>query len=437
MIWDLIPNVIDENTATTIFNTGKTINFLKKCCSHDYQIDLPFVDPKALIRPGDFSVVFPEEFRHWLRSASEMAHRELKNVLFDKFKMKTHLSAVKRFMLMGQGEFIHNLMDSLSTQLSLPAHQIYKHNLREVIEGALRSSNTQYLESDIAGRVSARLLENGNDGWDVFSLDYVIDTPLNTLLSPEAMNSYAKIFNLLWKIKRIDHSLNQVWRMHTEEKGAHNKSDRAKLHLSHLLRYAMAHFVTNVLSYIMVTIEAAWESFMKDLDTAKNFDEVLKMHDKLLVELLDITFLSPKTKSINTALFSVFQIIYRYKVTQDKLLADYRGHVERVREHALHKKAATKSFLQASEFPVPVFETDAIKKIVELKELYHKAFKQFCDLTTKADDKLTFLNFRLDFSEYYELLFVRVHTGLFRSTTTSELGRDGLLCMLLSFHEAC
>jgi hypothetical protein len=26
----------------------------------------------------------------------------------------------------------------------------------------------------------------------------------------------------------------------------------------------------------------------------------------------------------------------------------------------------------------------------------------------KADEKLNFLNFRLDFSEYYELLFVRV-----------------------------
>lgn len=45
----------------------------------------------------------------------------------------------------------------------------------------------------------------------------------------------------------------------------------------------------------------------------------------------------------------------------------------------------SKNLLQSDDYPPPVFETDSIKKIVELKELYQKAFKQFCDLTTKAD----------------------------------------------------
>ena len=229
--------------------------------------------------------------------------------------MKTHLDAVKRFLLMGQGEFIHNLMETLSGQLDQPTHQIYKHNLVDSIRSAITSSNTQYLEADIINRVSARLLEGGGDGWDTFSLDYIIDAPLNTLLSPEAMKNYLRIFNLLWKIKRVDHSLNQVWLSHAKEtQRVRGKDEQGKFHLSHLLRYAMMHFVTNVFSYIMVTIESAWENFMKDLDRASNFDEVLQMHDKLLVELLDITFLSSRTRSIHTALFSVFQIIYRFKI---------------------------------------------------------------------------------------------------------------------------
>lgn len=103
MIWDMIPNLIDEQTALTIFNTGKTINFLKKCCNHDYQIELPFIDPRQMIKPNDQSTNFPEEFKIWLRSASEMAHAQLKGVLFSKFKMREHLDAVKRFLLMGQG----------------------------------------------------------------------------------------------------------------------------------------------------------------------------------------------------------------------------------------------------------------------------------------------------------------------------------------------
>jgi gamma-tubulin complex component 3 len=146
------------------------------------------------------------------------------------------------------------------------------------------------------------------------------------------MRSYLRIFNLLWKIKRVDHSLNQVWFSHAKEtQTLKTKDDRNKFHLCHLLRYAMMHFVTNIYSYIMVTIESAWENFIHNLDKASNFDEVIQMHDKLLLELLDITFLSARTKSINTALFSVFQIIYRFKISQDKLLADYREHTERLR----------------------------------------------------------------------------------------------------------
>ena len=117
---------------------------------------------------------------------------------------------------MGQGEFIHNLMDNLSRELDQPAHLIYKHNLIGIIEGALRSSNTQYLNPDILNRVSVRLLEGGGDGWDIFSLDYVIDAPLSTLLSPDAMKSYLRIFNFLWRIKRVDYSLNQVWLAHAK-----------------------------------------------------------------------------------------------------------------------------------------------------------------------------------------------------------------------------
>jgi hypothetical protein len=48
------------------------------------------------------------------------------------------------------------------------------------------------------------------------------------------------------------------------------------------------------------------------------------MHDSLINELLDITFLTPKNKNINQSLFNVFQLIFRFKISQDKLLDDYR-----------------------------------------------------------------------------------------------------------------
>jgi hypothetical protein len=147
---------------------------------------------------------------------------------------------------------------------------------------------------------------------------------------------------------------------------------------------------------------------MHNLDKAANFDEILVMHERLLTELLDITFLSPRTKNINTTLFNVFQLIYRFKISQNKLLEDYREYTERLRDYNMRKKAASKNITSGDDLHLPVFETDAGRKIKDMKELYDKAFKQFSNLIKKEEEKLTFLNFRLDFSEYYEFLFVRV-----------------------------
>jgi hypothetical protein len=50
------------------------------------------------------------------------------------------------------------------------------------------------------------------------------------------------------------------------------------------------------------------------------------MHDNLVNELLDITFLTSKNKNIAQSLLSIFDFIIRFKISQDKLLDDYRDY---------------------------------------------------------------------------------------------------------------
>jgi Gamma tubulin complex component C-terminal len=54
-----------------------------------------------------------------------------------------------------------------------------------MVEGALRSSNAQYDPSFILDRIGVRLLEAtpGDTGWEVFSLDYKVDAPINAVVS--------------------------------------------------------------------------------------------------------------------------------------------------------------------------------------------------------------------------------------------------------------
>ena len=52
---------------------------------------------------------------------------------------------------------------------------------------------------------------HGEIGWDVFTLEYKVDAPIDTVLDPAAMVQYLRLFNHLWKVKRIESTLNTSW----------------------------------------------------------------------------------------------------------------------------------------------------------------------------------------------------------------------------------
>lgn len=122
--------------------------------------------------------------------------------------------------MLGQGDFIQNLMDLLVNELKKPAGQLYKYALLGILETAVRASNAYYNDSQFLDRLDVKLLEAspGDNGWDIFSLDYKVDAPINTVLTPEVIQGYLRVFNLLWRLKRVEHALNSTWVQQTKKK---------------------------------------------------------------------------------------------------------------------------------------------------------------------------------------------------------------------------
>jgi Gamma tubulin complex component C-terminal len=52
---------------------------------------------------------------------------------------------------------------------------------------------------------------HGEIGWDVFTLEYKADAPIDTVLDPDSMTKYLRLFNHLWKMKRIEGALSKGW----------------------------------------------------------------------------------------------------------------------------------------------------------------------------------------------------------------------------------
>ena len=109
------------------------------------------------------------------RNQGGAAHSRLLELMQERYQLRTHLSALKKFLLLGQGDFVVWLMDMLQPELDKAADEMYHHSLTGMLDGALRSSNAQFEPPEVLDRIGVRLLKaSANDrGWQVFSLTYV------------------------------------------------------------------------------------------------------------------------------------------------------------------------------------------------------------------------------------------------------------------------
>lgn len=88
-------------------------------------------------------------------------------------------------------------------------------------------------------------------GWDMFSLDYRVTPPLDTIFTKDVLRVYVRIFKHLWRIKRVDSMLDTTWMKHQELARSIAKSKRndaskkftSILHKCNLLRNEVWHFL--------------------------------------------------------------------------------------------------------------------------------------------------------------------------------------------------
>jgi gamma-tubulin complex component 3 len=103
---EMIPSFINKVLAKKIFLIGKSLNFIRHVCG---EISYTGVENNTdQLYYGDLKKM--EESIHEVYTQSS---RRLSELLFEKYKLREHLEAIKNFLLLGQGDFVQNLMDAL------------------------------------------------------------------------------------------------------------------------------------------------------------------------------------------------------------------------------------------------------------------------------------------------------------------------------------
>ncbi|KAF5737356.1 putative gamma-tubulin complex component [Tripterygium wilfordii] len=430
----MLPSFISQSLAQHILRTGKSINFLRVCCDDHGWADAA-TDAAAAAgtttRRGSLGYGETDALESLVAEAAKRIDRHLLDVMYNRYKFKEHCLAIKRYLLLGQGDFVLYLMDIVGPDLSEPANTISSFKIAGLLETAIRSSNAQYDDPDILDRLRVKMMPHGTGdrGWDVFSLEYDARVPLDTVFTESVMARYLRIFNFLWKLRRVEHALIGAWKtMKPNCITSHSftKLQQAvKLQLLSTLRRCqvlwndMNHFVTNLQYYIMFEVlEVSWSNFSNEMEVARDLDDLLAAHEKYLHSIVEKSLLGERSRTLYKSLFVLFDLILRFRSHADRL---YEGIYEfqartmesqdknKSRRNGSDKSSEPGSWIgegrkaltqRAGEFLGNMGqELDAIDK--EYKLLLDNFLSQ---LPVQQHIDLKLLLFRLDFTEFYSRL---------------------------------
>ncbi len=282
---EMVPSIITNEFAEKVFLIGKSLHFIRHSCGDAQWVESYSKESSKELRYGDTATL-----ESWIDDAYKTTMRRLIHLMTTKFHLFEHLQALKNYILLGQGDFIALLMESLAANLDRPAGAQYRHTLTAQLEHAIRGSNAQYDSQEVLRRLDARMLQlsHGDIGWDCFTLEYKIDAPVDVVVSDWGNRQYLKVFNFLWRVKRVEFALASTWRKATTgSRGVLQTRHRAVRETWHATRgflAEMVHFVGQLQYYILFeVIESSWTELQERLHREDaTLDDVITAHAKYL-----------------------------------------------------------------------------------------------------------------------------------------------------------
>ncbi|XP_059646423.1 gamma-tubulin complex component 3 [Cornus florida] len=434
----MLPSFISQSLAQRILRTGKSINFLRVCCEDRGWADAATEAAAAAgttTTRGGLGYGETDALESLVTEAAKRIDKHLMDVIYKQYKFKEHCLAIKRYLLLGQGDFVQYLMDIVGPELSEPANTISSFKLAGLLESAVRSSNAQYDDPDILDRLRVKMMphNSGDRGWDVFSLEYDARIPLNTVFTESVMSRYLRIFNFLWKLRRVEHALIGAWKTmkpncvtsHFSSKLPH----AVKLQLlltsrrCQVLWDEMNHFITNLQYYIMFEVlEVSWSNFSNEMEVAKDLDDLLAAHEKYLHSIVEKSLLGERSQTLYKTLFVLFDLILRFRSHADRLYEGIHELQARTLDNTLSIRDKAKSLRRSNDRTSEPgsWVSEGRKAITQRGGEFLRNMEQDIDATGKEFSSLLegfisqlpvqqhidlkFLFFRLDFTEFYSRL---------------------------------
>lgn len=417
----MLPVFISDDQAKKILVTGKSINFIREVCQdlsnmpsrNVMQRTLENIDPEAL-----FTTELSVELHNIIDSAYHDTSDKVLNIMRGQNRLIEHMQAFRRYLLLGQGDFIRHLLELLAPELSKPATEIYPHTLSSILDSAVRVTNAQFENPDTLQRLDVRLMEvsQGDVGWDVFTLLYHIDGPIGTVFEP-TLDAYRTLFGALWKSKRMEYSLSCMWKRQIISARIFRRIKEVSpvMQNMRIITSEMVHFIRQTQYYFLFEVlECSWADMLNRVNLAESLDDVIKAHNIFLQSVQRGVLVDPSSQELYTHLCTIYNTILKletieenlYKHTEEEFLAikKYEAKIQECSEKEgfgitgeeerqnIERVAKYNAYLQSTK--------TQIRSVAKQYNDYVRKYLQM--LASHSDMNLQLLCVRMDFDSYYE-----------------------------------
>ncbi|XP_039118396.1 gamma-tubulin complex component 2-like [Dioscorea cayenensis subsp. rotundata] len=305
---DGIPSFL-TSVSGTILTTGKYLNVMREC-GHNVQV--PVSENSKLMTFGS-----NHQYFECIKTAYDFASCELLNLMKDKYDLIGKLRAMKRYLLLDQGDFLVHFMDIARDELAKRPDEISVEKLQSLLDLALRTTaaaadpcheelaccveRTSLLKrlsilKDLDSPYPSNLGKTVGDGDDLtepvsitgletFSLSYKVQWPLSLVISRKALTKYQLIFRFLFHCKHVNRQLCMAWQVHQGFRCLNTLG--TAISRSSLLCRSMLKFIISLLHYLTFEVlEPNWHLMHDRLRNVKSIDEVIQFHDFFLQKCL-------------------------------------------------------------------------------------------------------------------------------------------------------
>ena len=131
-------------------------------------------------------------------------------------------------------------------------------------------------------------------------------------LHPQCQAVYLKLFNFLWRLKRVEWEVKEVWMTQSSYRfliEKHLMPLQAYAGLGRLLiggywlRQCMQHLISNISSYLHFEVmESSWEGLVHQVKGAKDMDDLIQSHHRYIHHIAEKALLSGQASSLSSPL---------------------------------------------------------------------------------------------------------------------------------------